>query len=150
MSTLNVMIGELLVDNKISKRTLIEIEGSEKLIEIAKEQAKALSSKEKAQFIEDYQEGKFEYGDDEIPSTNGLSALDILRMKNVALTAKQKSKLIGSLTLDEKLFYGTWLNENENTLNTLRDSEVDELDGELKFGNKTYEDGVEVYTNNKY
>ncbi len=149
MSTLNVMVSELLVDKKISKRTLIEIEGSEKLIEIAKEQAKALSSKEKAQLIEDYQEGKFEYGDDEIPAVGGHSALSILKMKGIALTSKQRSELVGSLSLDEKRYFGNWLNDNEYNTNAVEEV-GGELDGQLSFGNTTYEDGVQVYTNNKY
>ncbi len=149
MSTLKVMVGELLVDGKISKRTLVEIQNNKQLIEIAKEQASDLSSKEKAQFIEDYQEGKYDYGDDEILEPGKLSALDILRQKNIALTRKQKEKLVGSLTLDEKRFYGTWLNENEDTSHIVEEV-GGELDGQLSFGNKTYEDGVEVYTNNKY
>lgn len=149
MSTLNVMVGELLVDKKISKRTLIEIEGSEKLIEIAKEQAKALSSKEKAQLIEDYQEGKFEYGDDEIPAVGGHSALSILKMKGIALSHKQRSDLVGSLSFNDKRYYGSWLNTNEYEINAVEEV-GGELDGQLGFGNTTYEDGVEVYTNNKY
>ena len=149
MSTLNVMVSELLVDKKISKRTMIEIEGSEKLIEIAKEQAKALSSKEKAQLIEDYQEGKFEYGDDEIPAVGGHSALSILKMKGIALTNKQRSELVGSLSLDDKRYFGNWLNDNEYNTNAVEEV-GGELDGQLSFGNTTYEDGVQVYTNNKY
>ena len=149
MSTLNVMVGELLVDKKISKRTLIEIEDSAKLIEIAKEQVKALSSKEKAQLIEDYQEGKFEYGDDEIPAAGGHSALSILKMKGIALTSKQRSELVGSLSLDDKRYFGNWLNDNEYLTNAVEEV-GGELDGQLSFGNTTYEDGVQVYTNNKY
>jgi hypothetical protein len=149
MSTLNVMVGELLVDKKISKRTMIEIEGSEKLIEIAKEQAKALSSKEKAQLVEDYQEGKFEYGDDEIPAVGGHTALSILKMKGIALTSKQRSELVGSLSLDDKRYFGNWLNDNEYFTNAVEEV-GGELDGQLSFGNTTYEDGVQVYTNNKY
>ena len=149
MSTLNVMVSELLVDKKISKRTLIEIEDSAKLIEIAKEQAKALSSKEKAQLIKDYQEGNFEYGDDEIPAVGGHSALSILKMKGIALTSKQRSELVGSLSLDEKRYFGNWLNDNEYNTNAVEEV-GGELDGQLSFGNTTYEDGVQVYTNNKY
>ena len=149
MSTLNVMVSELLVDKKISKRTLIEIEDSAKLIEIAKEQVKALSSKEKAQLIEDYQEGKFEYGDDEIPAVGGHSALSILKMKGIALTSKQRSELVGSLSLDDKRYFGNWLNDNEYLTNAVEEV-GGELDGQLSFGNTTYEDGVQVYTNNKY
>ena len=149
MSTLNVMVGELLVDKKVSKRTLIEIEDSAKLIEIAKEQVKALSSKEKAQLIEDYQEGKFDYGDDEIQEVGGHSALSILKMKGIALTSKQRSELVGSLSLDEKRYFGNWLNDNEYLTNAVEEV-GGELDGQLSFGNTTYEDGVQVYTNNKY
>ena len=149
MSTLNVMVSELLVDKKISKRTLIEIEDSAKLIEIAKEQVKALSSKEKAQLVEDYQEGKFEYGDDEIPAVGGHSALSILKMKGIALTSKQRSELVGSLSLDDKRYFGNWLNDNEYLTNAVEEV-GGELDGQLSFGNTTYEDGVQVYTNNKY
>ena len=128
---------------------MIEIEGSEKLIEIAKEQAKALSSNEKAQLIEDYQEGKFEYGDDEIPAVGGHSALSILKMKGIALTSKQRSELVGSLSLDDKRYFGNWLNDNEYLTNAVEEV-GGELDGQLSFGNTTYEDGVQVYTNNKY
>ena len=143
------MVGELLVDKKISKRTLIEIEDSAKLIEIAKEQAKALSSKEKAQLIKDYQEGNFEYGDDEIPAVGGHSALSILKMKGIALTSKQRSELVGSLSLDEKRYFGNWMNSNEYNINAVEEV-GGELDGQLSFGNTTYEDGVQVYNNNKY
>ena len=149
MSTLKVMVGEILVDGKVSKRTMIEIQDSEKLVEIAKEQAKALSSSEKSQLIKDYQEGNFEYGDDEIPALGGHSALSILKMKGIALTSKQRSELVGSLSLDEKRYFGTWLNDNEYHTNAVEEV-GGELDGQLSFGNKTYEDGVEVYTNNKY
>jgi hypothetical protein len=149
MSTLKVMIGEILVDKKVSKRTMIEIQDSEKLVEIAKEQAKSLSSKAKAQLIKDYQEGKFEYGDDVIPDIGGHSALSILKMKNIVLTNKQRSDLVGSLSFDEKRYFGTWLNDNEYLMNAVEEV-GGELDGQLSFGNKTYEDGVEVFANNKY
>ena len=149
MSTLKVMIGEILVDKKVSKRTMIEIQDSEKLVEIAKEQARSLSSKAKAELIKDYQEGKFEYGDDVIPDIGGHSALSILKMKNIVLTNKQRSDLVGSLSFDEKRYFGTWLNDNEYLMNAVEEV-GGELDGQLSFGNKTYEDGVEVFANNKY
>ena len=150
MGTINVMVGEILVDGKISKRTLLEIQNNKQLIEIAKEQASDLSSKEKAQFIEDYQEGKYDYGEDESLAVSGHSALAVLKMKNIVLTNKQRSNLIGSLSLDEKMYFGNWLNDNESTANTIRESVDGELDDELKFGKKTFQDGVEVFTNNKY
>lgn len=149
MSTLNVMVGELLVDKKISKRTMIEIQDSEKLVEIAKEQAKALSSKEKTQLIKDYQEGNFEYGDDEVPAFGGHSALSILKMQNIALSHKQRADLVGSLSFDDKRYYGNWLNTNDYEINAVEEV-GGELDGQLSFGNTTYEDGVQVYNNNKY
>ncbi len=128
---------------------MIEIQDSEKLVEIAKEQAKSLSSKAKAELINDYQEGKFEYGDDVIPDIGGHSALSILKMKNIVLTNKQRSDLVGSLSFDEKRYFGTWLNDNEYLMNAVEEV-GGELDGQLSFGNKTYEDGVEVFANNKY
>lgn len=149
MSTLNIMIGEILVDKKVSKRTMVELQDLEvdeqrKLIMEASFEADAMTAKEKAKHVKSYQEGLYEYGMEDNTVPAGHSALDILRMKNVALSKKQKAELVGSLTLDEKLFYGSWLNDNENTIQTL------ELGDEgLTFGSKTYEDGLEVFTNNK-
>ena len=77
-----------------------------------------------------------------------ITALEILKMKNIYLTPKRKAELIKSLSLDEKLYYGSWLNDSNNE--TFVNSEVKEIDGELSFGSKTFEDGVEVFTNNKY
>jgi len=77
-----------------------------------------------------------------------ITALEVLKMKNIYLTPKRKAELIKSLSLDEKLYYGSWLNESNNE--TFVNSEVKEIDGELSFGAKTFEDGVEVFTNNKY
>ena len=77
-----------------------------------------------------------------------ITALDILKMKNIYLTPKRKAELIKSLSLDEKLYYGSWLNDSNNE--TFVNNEVQEIDGELSFGSKTFEDGVEVFTNNKY
>ena len=91
----------------------------------------------------------FEYGDDEIPAVGGHSALSILKMKGIALTSKQRSELVGSLSLDEKRYFGNWLNDNEYNTNAVEEV-GGELDGQLSFGNTTYEDGVQVYTNNKY
>ena len=77
-----------------------------------------------------------------------ITALEELKMKNIHLTPKRKTELIKSLSLDEKLYYGSWLNDSNNE--TYVNSEVKEVDGELSFGAKTFEDGVEVFTNNKY
>ncbi len=77
-----------------------------------------------------------------------ITALEELRMKNIYLTPKRKAELIKSLSLDEKLYYGNWLNDSNNE--TFVNTETKEIDGELSFGAKTFEDGVEVFTNNKY
>ena len=114
MSTLNVMIGEILVDKKVSKRTMIEIGSDNKLILQASFKASEMSAKAKAKHIQNYQEGLYDYGDVENIIPKGHSALDTLKMKNVALTSKQKSELVGQLTIDEKLYYGNWLNDNES------------------------------------
>jgi len=75
--------------------------------------------------------------------------LETLRMKHVALTRKQKADLIGQLTPDEKLLFASYLLDNEIHIETLENSDMDELDGELSFGSKTYEDGMETFVNNK-
>ena len=77
------------------------------------------------------------------------TALEELRMKNIYLTPKRKSELIKSLSLDEKLLYGAVLNDIDDDEKALRYGNIKELDGELSFGNTTYEDGVEVFNNNK-
>jgi hypothetical protein len=77
-----------------------------------------------------------------------ITALEELKMKNIYLTPKRKTELIKSLSLDEKLYYGSWLNDSNNE--TYVNSEVKEIDGDMSFGSKTFEDGVEVFTNNKY
>jgi len=78
------------------------------------------------------------------------TALQELRMKNIYLTPKRKSELIGSLSLDEKLLYGAILNAEDEDSFIMDSSGIEELDGELNFGNKTYEDGSEVFISNKY
>ena len=75
------------------------------------------------------------------------TALEELRMKHILLTEKRKQALIGSLTLDEKLLLGAVLNYEDD--DTLEVDGLDELDGELGFGNKTYEDGMETFVNNR-
>jgi hypothetical protein len=77
-------------------------------------------------------------------------SLEHLRMKNVYLTPKRQRELVGSLTLDDKLLYGAILNAEEDTKQVLQESDIKELDGELTFGKTTFEDGVEIYNNNKY
>ncbi len=78
-----------------------------------------------------------------------ITALEELRMKNIYLTPKRKAELIKSLSLDEKLLYGAILNDIEDDEKDMRYGNIKELDGELTFGGTTYEDGVEVFNNNK-
>ena len=78
-----------------------------------------------------------------------ITALEELRMKNIYLTPKRKTELIKSLSLDEKLLYGAVLNDIDDDEKAMRYANIEELDGELSFGNTTYEDGVEVFNNNK-
>ena len=77
-----------------------------------------------------------------------ITALE-LRMKNIYLTPKRKAKLISQLSLDEKLLYGAVLNDIDDDEKAMRYGNIKELDGELTFGDTTYEDGVEVFNNNK-
>ena len=78
-----------------------------------------------------------------------ITALEELRMKNIHLTPKRKAELIKSLSLDEKLLYGAILNDIDDDEKAMRYGNIKELDGELTFGDTTYEDGVEVFNNNK-
>lgn len=78
-----------------------------------------------------------------------ITALEELRMKNIYLTPKRKAELISQLSLDEKLLYGAILNDIDDDEKAMRYGNIKELDGELTFGDTTYEDGVEVFNNNK-
>jgi hypothetical protein len=80
--------------------------------------------------------------------SNMSNALATLRMKNILLTTKEKSRLIGELTLDEKRLLGVLMLEEEINIQT-ENPFMQELDGNLSFGNKTYEDGMETFVNNK-
>ena len=81
-------------------------------------------------------------------ASNMSTALETLRMKNILLTAKEKARLVGELTLDEKRLLGALMLDGEISIET-ESSSMKELDGELSFGNKTYEDGMETFVNNK-
>ena len=149
MSTLNVMIGEILVDKKVSKRTMVEFKDVpadeyRALIMQASFKADEMDAKAKAKHIQNYQEGLYDYGEVDNVIPLGHSPLDTLKMKNVALTSAQKSELVSQLTIDEKLYYGNWLNDNESFIES-----VPMEDDDLSFGDKTYEDGLEIFTNNK-
>ena len=76
------------------------------------------------------------------------NALKTLRMKNILLNTKEKSRLIGELTLDEKRLLGALMLEEDISIAT-ENTSMEELDGSLSFGNKTYEDGMETFVNNK-
>ena len=78
-----------------------------------------------------------------------ITALEELRMRNIYLTPKRKAKLISQLSLDEKLLYGAILNDIDDDEKAMRYGNIKELDGELTFGDTTYEDGVEVFNNNR-
>ena len=81
--------------------------------------------------------------------------LDILLNKHIVLTEAKKAHLISELSLDDKRYLGNYLLDNKLWLE-IEDNPVDvkpdlrELTGELTFGGPTtYEDGVEVFINNK-
>ena len=79
-----------------------------------------------------------------------IKPIDELKMKNILLTEKRKAELIGSLTLDEKLYLGSIMLADEYETNTLKESDLEEVTGELTFGDTTYEDGNKVFVSNKY
>ena len=79
-----------------------------------------------------------------------LTAIEELTMKGRLLSDERKQKLLKSLTLDEKRYYASKLLDEEQLTETVSNTEYGVLDGEVTFGNKTYEDGLEVFVNNKY
>ena len=76
-----------------------------------------------------------------------VTPLEILRWKHVALTATEKRLLISKLSLDEKRFLGNLLIDDEINI----ESYIEELDPEkdLKYSKTTFQDGLEVFVNNK-
>jgi hypothetical protein len=167
MSTLNIMIAEILETKKISKRSVVELESYiydddcnyESAIEfeaLAHVLAEAMTAKGRRTHLKLYNEGMYEYGDDDFVGFSeedvdlkGHEPLDILKMKNVVLSSSEKKSLIMKLSYDEKRYLGNWMLDNELTIQVVDDYE--ELDGELTFDTKTsYMDGVEVFHNNKY
>ena len=77
-----------------------------------------------------------------------IHALDILKMKNVCLSATDKRLLIADLSLDEKRYYGNWLLAEESKIEADDVAELD-VEKDVKFKSKTYEDGLEKFVNNK-
>ena len=69
-------------------------------------------------------------------------------MKNILLNTKEKSRLIGELTLDDKRLLGALMLEEDISIAT-ENTSMEELDGSLSFGSKTYEDGMETFVNNR-
>ena len=80
-----------------------------------------------------------------------ITALEKLRMKHIALTKKEKSDLIGQLTLDEKMLFASYLLDDEIYIETLNNSDMNELEPEsdLNYNKTTYRDGLEVFISNK-
>ena len=81
--------------------------------------------------------------------------LDVLLNKHIVLTEAKKAQLISELSLDDKRYLGNYLLDNEWFLETEKNTvkvepDLRELTGEVTFGGPTtYEDGVEVFINNK-
>ena len=81
--------------------------------------------------------------------------LDILLSKHTVLTEAKKAQLISELSLDDKRYLGNYLLDNQLFLEIDKnpvevEPDLRELTGELTFGGPTtYEDGVEVFINNK-
>ena len=81
--------------------------------------------------------------------------LDILLNKHIVLTEAKKAQLISELSLDDKRYLGNYMLDNEWYLETEKnpikvEPDLREITGEVNFGEPTtYEDGVEVFVNNK-
>ena len=79
--------------------------------------------------------------------------LDKLLSKHILISAEERTKLISELSEDDKRYLGNYMLDEELFLNVDKKSVYPDtrkpLDGELTFGNTTYEDGVEVFVNNK-
>ena len=76
-----------------------------------------------------------------------LKPLEILKMKHVALTLTEKRLLISQLTLDEKRYLGSLMLANE--INIESDDKEMDIEKDLKFGNRTYVDGLHTWVSNK-
>ena len=76
-----------------------------------------------------------------------VTALETLKMRNIALTATEKRLLISELTVDEKIYLGNLMLADELNI----ESDVKELDPEedLNYNKTTYQDGLEVFISNK-
>ena len=76
-----------------------------------------------------------------------ITALETLKMKNIALTPTEKRLLISELSVDEKIYLGNLMLADELNI----ESDVKELDPEedLNYNKTTYQDGLEVFISNK-
>ena len=81
--------------------------------------------------------------------------LDILLSKHIVLTEAKKAQLISELSLADKRYLGNYLLDMEWFLETEKnpvkvEPDLRELTGEVNFGGPTtYEDGIEIFVNNK-
>ena len=81
--------------------------------------------------------------------------LDILLSKHIVITEAKKAQLISELSLEDKRYLGNYLLDMEWFLETEKnpakvEPDLRELTGEVNFGGPTtYEDGVEIFVNNK-
>ena len=76
-----------------------------------------------------------------------ITALETLKMRNIALTPTEKRLLISELTVEEKIYLGNLMLADELNI----ESDVKELDPEvdLNYNKTTYQDGLEVFISNK-
>ena len=81
--------------------------------------------------------------------------LDKLLSKHIVISTEERTKLISELSLDDKRYLGNYLLDVEWFLETEKnpvkvEPDLRELTGEVNFGGPTtYEDGVEIFVNNK-
>ena len=75
------------------------------------------------------------------------TALETLKMKNIALTATEKRLLISELSVDDKLYLGNYMNDMD--LSIAADTKEMDIERDVVFGNRTFEDGMEKFVNNK-
>ena len=59
-------------------------------------------------------------------------------------------KLSEKSQLKHKFLEREVLNNTDHEIQIMEEAGIEELDGELSFGKTTYEDGVQVFNNNKY
>jgi len=81
--------------------------------------------------------------------------LDILLSKHTPLTQARKEQLISELSYEDKRYLGNYMLDQKLLLEIEKnppkvEPDLRELTGEVNFGGPTtYEDGIEVFVNNK-